>query len=506
MKQRNTKLALAVLAALSCLTTSAYAIENEFHGTLRIKGDMTNFAGSGGNDASGGAVLSTNNLGKSYFYTEQRLRLNYTAKLDYDVKVVAGFEVDSRWGDTDKSSDRGRNYGGAWETDNVNIETKNVYVEFPLFSLPTKAKVGLMALDDSYKGIFYNADTAAVMTETTLGKTKLTVGWMRAYDNTTFNGSDATVPAVNITTTNATYGTTKNEGSMAGMPGKWSMDIGVLDAKYEVNENLTLGGSYYLVYENLLEKQGYGYNIMHTLGVNAVAQLGPAKVDAFLLYQTGDNPVNNFGKTGESVSAFAFQVAGNVKIGANSSARASFLYASGDDGKGKGVNAFQGINSLGGETTSTFTAARMMMLIDHVRNATTTDRALIANISNNNMGVIGAFLGYDISFGKAFANANLGMAAIAKSNDNRPMNLKTMSYNNGNYVGTELNAEVGYKLGENMVISLLGGYVMLGDYYKDTVRIGGITSTSGINSSTTLFPIGTPDNPWKTEIALNIKW
>jgi hypothetical protein len=488
MKQRNKKLVLAVLAAFGCMTSSAYAIENEFSGTFRVKGDMTNFSG-GSNDASGKAALSKDNRGSSYFFTEQRLRPKYTAKLDSDVKVVVEFEIDSRWGDTDKSSTKGRNFGGAWETDNVNIETKNVYVEFPLVYIPTKAKVGLMGLDDAYKGIFFNADSAAVMTETILGKAKLTIGWMRAYDNTNFNGSTGTIPVVNST------GAT--EGANSGFHGKYSYDIGVLDAKYEINENLKVGGSYYLVYENLLKQQGFGYNILHTLGVNAVAKLGPATVDAFILYQAGDNPVNNLGRPGKDVSAYAAQIAGTMKVGTNGVVRASFLYASGDDGKSDTVRAFQSISSLGGETTSTYSSARMMMLIDHTRNATTTDRALIATITNNNMGVMAGFLGYDTEFGKVFANANLGMAAGATGNDNKPVNLKTGGYNSSNYIGTELNAEVGYNIGKNMKLSLLGGYVMLGDFYKNTVRNGGTTAT---------LPIGTPDNPWKTEVALNIRW
>jgi hypothetical protein len=332
------------------------------------------------------------------------------------------------------------------------------------------------------------------MTETKLDKATFIFGWMRAYDNKTFNGSKDTVPAVNTSTS------TTNEGSLAGMPGKYSYDIGVLDAKYEINENISVGGSYYLVYDNLLQGQtGYGVNRLHTIGVNAEAKLGPAKVDAFLLYQTGDNPVNNLGRTGQSVSAYAAQVAGRMKVGSNSSVRASFLYASGDDGKSDTVGAFQGINSLGGETTSTYTTARMMMLIDHTRNATTTDRALIATITNNNMGVVGAFFGYDVTFGKIFANANLGVASVAEGNDSKPLNLKTGGYNSSNYVGSELNAEVGYNIGSNMTLSLLGGYVFLGDFYKDTIRVGGANTVSTL-------PIGTPDNPWKTEVVLNIKF
>ena len=79
--------------------------------------------------------------------------------------------------------------------------------------------------------------------------------------------------------------------------------------------------------------------------MNAAYKFEQGVVDGFLLYQTGDNPTNNFGQIGRAVSAFAANVGGKIKAGPGT-ARANVLYASGDDGKDS-VSAFQGLNQLG---------------------------------------------------------------------------------------------------------------------------------------------------------------
>ena len=98
MKQRKLKLSVAVVAAFGCMSSAAFAFENQFNGMLRIKGDFTNF------DQAGEMIriwtpMFQGNLAKSFFYTEQRVRLKYTGKFN-DVKLVTQFEIDSRWGDT----------------------------------------------------------------------------------------------------------------------------------------------------------------------------------------------------------------------------------------------------------------------------------------------------------------------------------------------------------------------------------------------------------------------
>jgi hypothetical protein len=213
-------------------------------------------------------------------------------------------------------------------------------------------------------------------------------------------------------------------------------------------------------------------------------------VDGFFLYQVGDNPTNNFGRPGKKVTAFAANLGAKVKAGPGT-ARANFLYASGDDGKGS-VHSFQGVNQLGeGNTTSTFPSAQMTILITNTKYAANTDRGLINTVSNYDQGVIGAFLGYDLDIDNAFIKTNLGMAAAARENQTfKPKNQKTGGFNS-NYIGTEINGEVGYRISENLTASLVSGYVFLGDYYKDTAR----PVTGGVK---------TPDNPWKNMVVLNL--
>lgn len=486
MKQLTLKLSVAAVAAVGCMGSTAFAMEHEFNGLLRIKGDFTNFDQAGGNDASGNRTLYRSNPSKSFFYTEQRARLKYTGKFSDEVKLVTQFEIDSRWGDTSQGkADKGstRNQGGAMETDQVNLETKNIYMDFKVPNLPTTVKAGLLPFDDAYKGVFLTTDIAGVMTTTKLEDLTINAGWLRGYDNVNFNGADGTIPAVNA----APSGT----GALKGTdnPGRYSLDIGILEAKYAVSKALSVGGSYYLTYSNL-EKAGY--NVLSTLGVSAAYNFGIGTIDGFLLIQAGDNPTNDFGQVGQSVSAFAANVAAKIKAGPGT-ARGTVLYASGDDGKGS-VGAFQCVNQLGdGNATSTFSSAQMTMLITNTRYAANTDRALINTVTNYNQGLVGAFFGYDLDIDKTFVKTNLGFAAVASDNNTfKPKNLAKNDYSNGKYVGTEVNAEVGYKISSNLTASVIAGYVMLGDYYKDTVK------------NTTTGAVETPDNPWKSMVVLNL--
>lgn len=480
MKRLGIKEAAVVVAAVGCMVGSASAMEHQFNGRLLIKGDFTNFDQAGGNDASAKSTLYRTNPSHSFFYSEQRARLRYTGTLLDEVKVITQFEIDSRWGDTSQGNARGQ--GGAMETDQVNLETKNVYMDFKVPYLPTKVKAGLMPFDDSYKGIFLSSDIAGVMTATKLNNLTIGAGWLRGYDNVNFKGATDVLPAG----TAGTGGT----GAVSGYnPGRYSLDLGILEAKYAVSKALTVGGSYYMTYSNL---EKIDKNVLNTIGVNAAYNFGSGTVDGFLLVQSGDNPTNNYGQVGRSVSAYAANVAAKIKTGPGT-LRTSVLYASGDDGKGS-VGAFQGVNQLGnGNATSTYSAAQMTMLITNTKYSANTDRGLINTVSNYNQGVMGAFLGYDLEIDKTFIKTNLGVAAAAEDNNTfKAKNLAKDDYSNGKYIGTEVNAEIGYKITSNLSASVVGGYVMLGDYYKDTVK----------NSSTD--SIETPDNPWKTQVVLSL--
>src|SRR6185369_628066 len=134
MSFKKTMLAIAAVGAMTAASAvPAMALENVFNGSFRLKGDFTNFDQAGGNDATlkGTGATSQTPLRKSaatFMFLEQRARIYYTAKANDDLKLVTAFEIDSRWGDT--SSTNGRNIGGGIEADTVNLETKNVYLDF----------------------------------------------------------------------------------------------------------------------------------------------------------------------------------------------------------------------------------------------------------------------------------------------------------------------------------------------------------------------------------------
>lgn len=489
MKRRCLNWSALVFAAAFCMNSTAFAWENEFHGMLRIRGDFSNFDRAGGNDASQPTTtgspaptvsLSRNNQAKSFFFVEQRARIRYVGKATDDVMFVGQWEIDSRWGDT--SQDLGRNAGGAMETDQINLETKNIYMQFKAPYLPTTVKIGTQPWADSYKGIFLDTDIGGVATTTKLERITLNLGWLRGYDNKSFKGA----------TDNAELSgriVNQNGAADAGFtPGRYSLDLTYLDAKYQVSKTTTVGGSYYLTYDDLNNE----VHTLHTFGVNAATTVGPAQIDGFLLYQTGKNPTNNFGQVGKNVSAFAANLAARVNAGPGT-LRATALYVSGDDGQGD-VKAFQGLNQLGDANgTTTFSSAQMTMLITNTKYASNTDRAIIYTPTNYNQGLVAGFFGYDMNFGKAFVKGNLGLAATASENRTfKPVNRKTGTANSSKYEGTEVNAEVGYNVSENLTTSLVGGYLMLGDYWKDTALVAGTNE------------IKTPDNPYKLMLVANL--
>src|SRR5919198_1631015 len=137
-------LAVAAVGALTVVTTApAMALENEFHGLFRVRGFVSNF-----DDGSAGAVTPTFQPGTKNFI-EQRARLLYQAKANDDLKLVTHFEIDSRWGDASYSQTANtanssfRNAGGGIGADQVNIETKNVYVDFNCPVTKANYKVGI---------------------------------------------------------------------------------------------------------------------------------------------------------------------------------------------------------------------------------------------------------------------------------------------------------------------------------------------------------------------------
>lgn len=446
MNLKKTVAIATAVGALAAVSVPAFALENEFHGMYRLRAMMSNYENAGGGALHAG---TTADPAPTLSVFEQRARLQYIAKTSDDLKLVTHFEIDSSWGDTAYSNGRGA--GGAQAADTVNLETKNVYLDFNVAA--TNVKVGIQGVSDAYKGILVTDDMAGVFAAKKINAFTGTAGFARLQD---FNGRPSTNPAPT---------------------GRKNLDLYLLDAKFAVSKDLTVGGSYYLVSRD----DQFNAQNMHMIGANVAAKFNNITADGFLAYQTGDAIMAT---TKQDLSAFAAQAAIKADLGAAGTVRGNVLYTSGDNhaANSRKNDSWQCINSGDALTTSSasYYDSKMMLLMRNVVN-TDTDKALIMYTNNNNRGLTLLTVGYDFKFNdKLAASANLGYGAASEKRGA-----------NSASVGTEFNVQVDYKLFSNLTASFQGAYVVLGD---------------GMNKSTgVLLPGGAKDadDPYLTALMLN---
>ena len=452
---------LIVAGAAAALTAAAavpaFALENEFHGMYKLKAFLSN-----ADDGGPGQIDLSKSSRTAANYFEQRARIFYTAKANDSLKLVTGFEIDSVWGDraqggykattisgttvnTISDGTATRNSGAALEADAVNLETKWVYLDFMVPSTPVNMKVGIQAYKDALKGIWMDCDAAGVYATAKYGAATSNIGYFRGYEGI--------------------------KGGVSSPRGTDNLDIAVLEGKYALNKDLSLGGAYYLLsdYRTSLPLT------YHTFGVTADAKVGPAAISGFAAYQTGYNrnassastlPTYTLGSNGGRISAWAANVAAKVQAGPGT-ARAAFLITSGDK-EADGVDhswqsLVQSVNGPNqGLTLGTYTESGMILLNRNpATGGTSSDRTIVNTMGNNGRGVTLLTAGYDATITpKTFATANVGVALTTEN--------KIGDQNGSHYQGTEVNTEVGYKLYDNLTASVQAAYVFLGSYYDNT--------------------------------------
>lgn len=443
MKRRNALAALAILGLTAATATPAMALENEFHGMFQAQYINSNFNGtdttSFGNDHAAyyGGDTQYVPFGKpkqvySANFIEQRARLGYTAKASSDLKLVTQFELDyAYWGDS--SYGVGHNHGAAVGADQVNIETKNIYLDANIFK-NVNMRLGMMPYNDAFKSIMFDADMAGIALSSSYNKFTPTVGFFRFND--TGNDTDSVL-------------------------GHMTNDLFVLDGKYEVNKDLKVGAAYYFFRNNSITTNSNDITDLthqqdvklHSLGLNAEYTSGPLTVNGFGVLEVGTVDKR-------STTAYALNAGAKYKVGPGT-AHAEFLYVSGDSGTSGHSNAFYAVfNNVG--TAEHGYYDNEMAILGRDKNAMTTDNSIIATAGNFGQGQIGGYIGYELPLSERLTTAaNAGFAAVAKDNQ-----AFTGQDHKSNYLGTEINAEANYKLLENLTGGVRVAYVFLGDYYK----------------------------------------
>jgi len=452
--KRSSILAAVLALGIATAATSACALENEFHGLFSARYINSNFNGTSttsypGDNAArygGDGQYFPEGKPKNVFsanFIEQRARLQYIGKANADLKLVTAFELDyTYWGNSAYTT--GRNQGGAIGADTVNFETKHIYLDANPFK-NVNMKLGMMPYNDAFKGILFDADMAGIAFSSSYHKFTPSIGYFRFND------------------------TGVNQDQVLG---HLTNDMFLLDGKYEVSKNLKVGAAYYLFRNNSITTDSNNTALalarqdvkINNLGLNAEFATGPLTLNGFGVLQAGT--VN-----GRSTTAWALNSGAKLKVGPGT-ARAEFLYVSGESGTTGHSNAFYSVFSAANYSEHGYYDNEMVIL-GRDKNAYTTDNSIIFTAGNQAQGQIGGYIGYDLPINAKLTTAfNAGFAAVAKSNANKPTNTKTGAKNESNYLGTEINAEATYQLLEGLSVGTRAAYVVLGDYYKD-VAING---------------------------------
>jgi hypothetical protein len=113
----------------------------------------------------------------SYQYVTQRMRMYFNIIASENLKLVYKNEIDMEWGDS--SFAVARNSGGGLGGDSVNLETKNVYLEFMVPDTPVKATLGLQGVA-LHRGWFFDDDVSAARFDMNFDPVVVTAYWAGA--------------------------------------------------------------------------------------------------------------------------------------------------------------------------------------------------------------------------------------------------------------------------------------------------------------------------------------
>lgn len=414
MNFKKTVAIATTVGALTALSIPAMAFENEFHGMYKFMGFQTNFFnGVGANLAEDAG---------SGFMAEQRARLQYTAKANADLKLVTHFELDARFGGIDNYKGTTGTDAGSLDADTLTLETKNIYLDFNEPLTKTNVKVGLQGWSDSYQSLFLNADMTGIAATKKFDNVTGTLGWFRFDDND-----------VKATTDVA----------------RATADLLVANAKLTVSKDLTVGASYYIVNDSTRAvaatatvpavKKATKFDQLHMVGVDANINAGPVNVKPFAAYQFGDKTATT------DIKAFLLGAVTKTKVGPGA-VNLSAVYLSGDDN----ANQEKSFVTVGSSQTY-FNAANMWLLVRSGQQINSSNSVLGNDMTAGGSGFMGVFGGYEGTMGKTFYNANVGYAQTAKGTDKG--------------IGTEVNAQIGYKLFDNMTASTAVAYAFLGSAF-----------------------------------------
>lgn len=404
------KTAVAALA-LAAIATPALA-DSQISGYYRMQAIT---------DTVGGAPADDK---KAESQIDQRFRLRYQNNLNEFVHFVYFGEVDAPFGQFSKGGGpAGNGQGGKVSADGVNIETKNVYLDFKIPDSIFSFRIGTQGFGDNWENVFVADDMTGAQVNLAL------------------------TPALGSTLAYFKF----DEGASKT---QWDdTDLYALKNKFKVNDNLGLNFDIYYLDDNSVAGSELD---LYTLGLGADAKLGAVGLNGFIAYQTGTQdqvaPAADV-----DIAAWVASVKAKMDIGAAKTGLRLTYYSEDDDAQDDKSFAeiANGAFQFAGENLSIFYS-------DVYYNNTASGRHAITDAAQAGYGLLALNATADFKF-PADVYLKTGAGYFMAMDDKR--NGEAVASRQGDVLGAEVAARVGTIVAKKVDVSLNGAYAFLGDFY-----------------------------------------
>jgi hypothetical protein len=424
------------------------------------------------------------------FYIEQRLLpfFIYQPKL-FDNKVIlrASFELDWTFGDV--AYGVGGNFGAGFNSDQVNLQTQNVEIEY----IPAKnwaINFGLMRLFDTpynpyrayfdkmtntgYRLAYWGSDAAGISIRKDNDFSMWKLGWYQLWENLIQADDDVTLSEFSYQRSLARHWNlggsvywVRDRSNGQGGPSILGQGLTSVLSAYNGTYRFPLGGDPYRAdvvwIGSFFSRNDEMYWDQWSLTGFVNANLGTVRQ-----FREGQ-----WRKTVDIAG-----VAANLKAGyrygqtPQDAVIADMIYASGDDGIADGTYSGVMTGNNWGSPGAIFISHGSYLLLPH-GNVVNRFVAAVNDISNNGYGLSAVSLSLSKGiiphrwYGKAGGAIGFSNVSVA---------------NGGAHIGTEVNAMTGLQLGPFMNLEAHAAWLSLGDFYDSPALNGGLSTR--------------PVNPW----------
>ncbi|MFZ5516599.1 MAG: hypothetical protein ACOY90_08155 [Candidatus Zhuqueibacterota bacterium] len=440
----------------------------------------------------GGNTTRTSNAQSSF--TEQRFMpmITYTPRLfDGWAKMRMSFEFDWTWGDANYGA--GGNFGGAFAADFVNMQTQNLFIEFrPNKTLFVNAgltrlydnvnvpyyTVTSMLLNTGYRLSFWGSDATGLAVHKMFANKRMKFGAYQLYENNVEQKDDVSLVEAMfeydldiVHTVGLSFWHVRDRASGEGGVSILGQGLNSGLSNYNGVFNFNFGNESYKanIYWLGTHFHGNPLLIQGRFGYNGFAVLNFGSAES----QT--HQVNIMGLAANLRLAYKYGKNENDFISVDG------IYTSGDkeniaDGKYTGVLTGNNWTAPGAVHFS----SGLYLLLPH-GNVVNRFNAAVIDIQNIGYGLAaGTFIGsYDIVPNKLKVKTGLGAGFAPVSPGS-----------GGNFLGTEINLNLLYRLKVYMDLELHAAYLSLGDFFD----------SPGVNGNLD----DRPKNPWT--VFATLKW